>query len=272
MNSKILIISLHRVGRPPEGATHRGLFITPRLLSFEIWLLSKLGYKFTTLKDALLSTSGRHAVITFDDGYEDNLSVGLPVLEKYGIPATIFVVTSDVGKQRVVWEEAGEKLPGDMLSWEDLASLQSCGWEIGSHGAEHVRFHERTVEQQKQLISRSVEDIESKLGTVPISFAYPYGFYNKDTKSALRRSGIRFAVTTEWPGPADLSSRNDLLGLKRIPIGGRSFHHFVKAALRTLRASGTSNAIREMVPQAMATLFWADPIEDQSVLGWQNRT
>jgi|CXWL01.1.fsa_nt_gi peptidoglycan/xylan/chitin deacetylase (PgdA/CDA1 family) len=253
MKPKILIISLHRVGWPPVGATHRGLFITPRLLSFELWLLSKLGYKFNTLKDAILASGGKHAVITFDDGYEDNLAAGFPVLDKHSVPATIFVVTKDVGRKEVVWDEAGEKLPANMLGWEELAELQRKGWEIGSHGAEHVRFHERTVAQQERLVSSSLDMIETKLGTVPISFAYPYGYFNEDTKAVLRQSGIRFAVTTAWPEPADLLERDDLLGLKRIPIGGRNFHHFVQAAIRTFRAIGIADVMLGLVPKAIGS-------------------
>lgn len=272
MKPKILIISLHRVGRPPVGATHRRLFVTPRLLSFELWLLSKLGYKFNTLKDAILESGGKHAVITFDDGYEDNLSAGFPVLDKHTAPATIFVVTSDVGRKEVVWDQAGEKLPANLLGWEELAELQRKGWEIGSHGAEHVRFHERTVEQQQRLIASSLDTIEMKLGTVPISFAYPYGYFNEDTKAVLRRSGVRFAVTTVWPEPGDLLERDDLLGLKRIPIGGRNFHHFIQAAIRTFRAVGIADVMLGLIPQAIGSFLRNEPaIRRSPALTRQNK-
>lgn len=273
MKKKVLIISLHRVGLPPKEATHRGLFITPKLLSFEIWLLSKLGYKFTTLRDAILQTNDKHAVLTFDDGYEDNFSNGLPVLEKHGVPATIFVVTGDIGRQAVVWDDAGEKLPADMISWEMLADLQQRGWEIGSHGSEHVSFEDRAPDRQDRLVQNSIAEIEEKLGTVPISFAYPYGKYNEHTKEALRRSGIRIAVTTKWPEPADLSMQDDLFELKRIPIGGRSFHHFLKSASRTLRAIGFAEVLKEFLHQSMTAWPWNKTSKDQlGVLGRQNKT
>jgi peptidoglycan/xylan/chitin deacetylase (PgdA/CDA1 family) len=273
MKKKVLIISLHRVGLPPKEATHRGLFITPKLLSFEIWLLCKLGYRFTTLKDAILQTNDKHAVVTFDDGYEDNYSNGLPVLAKYGVPATVFVVTGDIGRRAVVWDEAGEKLPADMISWEMLADLHQRGWEIGSHGSEHVSFEDRTPDRQTRLVKDSLAEIEEKLGTVPISFAYPYGKYNEHTKEALRRSGIRIAVTTEWPEPADISIQDDLLALKRIPIGGRSFHHFVKSASRTLRAIGITEVLKEFIPQTMNAWSWNKMSKGQlRILGRQNKT
>jgi len=248
MDSIVLILGLHRVGRPPANAKIRGLFVTPELLSFEIWLLKKLGYRFATLKDALLAPAGKIAVITFDDGYEDNYTVGLPVLERHGVPATVFVVTGDVGEKAVVWDEAGEDLPADMLTWEMLAELQSRGWEIGSHGHHHVHFDRQRPDRQESSICQSVRAIEKALGTVPISFAYPYGAFSGATKALLRQVGLRFAVTTERPAPTDLAEPDDLLELKRVAIGGRRFYHFFRCASRTLTATGAGDVIRSLIP------------------------
>ena len=102
-------LGLHRVGFPPPDAKIRGLFISPKLLSFQIWLLKRRGYRFMTLRDAMVSNGTKRAVLTFDDGYTDNLTAALPVLKKHNIPATLFIITGDVGRSDVVWEEAGEK-------------------------------------------------------------------------------------------------------------------------------------------------------------------
>ena len=246
MNPKILILGLHRVGYPPKRATIRGLFASPRLLAFEIRLLKVLGYRFVTLRDALLNPGEKNAVITFDDGYEDNYTDGLPVLESYGVPATVFVVTGDVGKKSVVWDEAGEKLPADMLTWEMLAELQARGWEIGSHGHRHEHFDRREYTEQQISICHSVCAIEDRLGTVPISFAYPYGAFNENTKKTLRQFGIRFAVTTVAPRSHDRQA--DMLELRRVPIGGRRFDHYLRCLARTLKAVGIGEAIGSLLP------------------------
>ena len=246
MNSKILILGFHRVGYPPSEARIRGLFTSPRLLTFELWLLSKLGYQFSTLKDSMTTPSERTAVVTFDDGYEDNFAAALPILERFHAPATIFVVTGDIGKKAVVWDEADEKLPADMISWDMLAQLQQKGWEIGSHGHCHVHFDSKNRLDQEALVGRSVTEIEGALGAVPISFAYPFGSFNETTKATLRRFGVRFAVTTDAPSPHDVQSPADLLELKRVQLGGRKFHHFLKATLRTVKAIGVSEIVRSV--------------------------
>jgi peptidoglycan/xylan/chitin deacetylase (PgdA/CDA1 family) len=248
MKSKTLVLGLHRVGYPPKSAKIKGLFVTPRLLSFELWLLRKLGYQFVTLKDALLNPSERNAVITFDDGYEDNFTAGLPVLARHGVPATIFVITGDVGKKNVVWEEAGEKLPADMVTWEMLADFQSRGWEIGSHGHRHEHLDLQAADSQAASIRSSLDAIEGRLGTVPISFAYPYGVFDESTKEALRQLGIRFAVTTAAPMPQDLIVQDDHLELKRVPIGGRRFDHYIRCVSRTVKAIGFGEVLVSLLP------------------------
>lgn len=61
--------------------------------------------------------------ITFDDGYQDNFSVALPVLRRYGLQATFFVSTSFLGEGRM-WNddiiEAVRSLPGEQVDWSDL--------------------------------------------------------------------------------------------------------------------------------------------------------
>src|SRR6478672_10470251 len=100
MSSHLLILGLHRVGHPPRRAKIRGLFITPRLLTFQLHVLRLLGYRFLTLRDAIANADKNEkiAVLTFDDGYADNVTAALPVLRKFNAPATVFVITDDIGK------------------------------------------------------------------------------------------------------------------------------------------------------------------------------
>jgi len=237
MRPNILILGLHRVGYPPKNAKIRGLFISPKLLAFQIKFLRMLGYRFMTLKDAMTASSGRIAVLTFDDGYADNFTNALPILEKYNVPATLFIITNDIGKKSVVWAEAGEDLPADILSWEMARELGRRGWEIGSHAHEHIHFDLHNEPKQAEAVRNSIEEIEKNLGVVPISFAYPYGGYTAETKSILRLQGIRYAVTTNPIGWAEDAISKDLLELRRVMVGGRKFHHFVKAFCKTLRAA-----------------------------------
>lgn len=244
MSSNLLILGLHRVGFPPPHAKIRGLFISPQLLAFELSLIQKMGYRFATLKQALANPQEKTAVITFDDGYADNYSAALPVLEKFNAPATVFVITGDVGGKNVVWKEAGEDLPSDILDWESLAELQARGWEIGSHAHEHIHLARYGEAEQERAIQRSIREIEKNLGTTPVSFAYPYGSYNDATKRVLTRAGIKYAVTINAAQQDANPLSENPLELSRCSLGGKKVHHYVKSLSRTSRALGARQIIR----------------------------
>jgi peptidoglycan/xylan/chitin deacetylase (PgdA/CDA1 family) len=77
----------------------------------------------------------RAVVVTFDDGYEDNLSSAKPILDKYGVPATVFVTTGYMGENREFWWDELERLllqPGVL---PDVITLSIRGvayeWELG---------------------------------------------------------------------------------------------------------------------------------------------
>ena len=59
--------------------------------------------------------------MTFDDGYRDNVHVAKPLLERFEIPATVFVVSAYVDSDRDFW-------------WDELAELSGEGEPPGSRG------------------------------------------------------------------------------------------------------------------------------------------
>ncbi|MEP6848707.1 MAG: polysaccharide deacetylase family protein [Acidobacteriota bacterium] len=245
MSSQLLILGLHRVGYPPNNAKIRGLFISPRLLSFQLSLLKLLGYRFLTLCDAIAHSDRNEkvAVLTFDDGYAD-ITGALPVLKKFNAPATVFVITADVGKKVVVWNEAGEDLPADILDWDELSALRDDGWEIASHAHEHVHLARYDERKQEEIIGRSIAEIEKNLGERPVSFAYPYGSFDKTTKRVLKRNGIKLAVTIEPAKFDDDLVARDYLELSRLSLGGRRFYHYGKAFLKTMKATAVFAPLR----------------------------
>lgn len=249
MNSKLLILGLHRVGLPPSNAKIRGLFISPKLLAFQLSLIQKMGYCFSTLEKALSNPTGKTAVITFDDGYADNFTHALPVLREFDAPATIFVITKNIGQENVVWREAGEDLPANIIDWRSLEKLQEYGWEIGSHAHRHIHLARYNEVDQESVIWQSIVEIRKNLGVRPVSFAYPYGSYNESTKKVLKRLGIKYAVTTNRAERKDLSERNDFLELSRCSLGGRKFHHYVKNFLRITKAVGAFDPFKSLVMQ-----------------------
>ncbi len=224
--SQLLIVNYHRVDSPHKDARYRSMFITPELLRFHIRFLKRCGYRFSTVTDALKRPGEDIACLTFDDGYLDNFRKGFPVLRTMNVPATVYVVTGAIGGHKIVWRESGDKLPSDILSWDQLKRLRDEGWEIGGHTHDHVHLDRYPKEIQKNTIVTSKQTLEKELGVKIESFAYPYGHYNHDTLAVVRAAGFTNAVTTK--AGINGNSRSTF-ELQRISMGGYAGRHYLQS-------------------------------------------
>ena len=109
----------HRIDDPPVDAW--GICVSAERFAEHMCTLSR-AHMACRLTD-VQQTSGRVAV-TFDDGYADNLYTAKPILERYDIPATVFVISGSIGQRSFWWDELEHlflltaKLPGDPLILE----------------------------------------------------------------------------------------------------------------------------------------------------------
>jgi len=143
--------------------------------------------------------------LTFDDGIDNLLTEGLPILEDLGWLATVFVVTRKVGGNNS-WRGGSRSgvptLP--LLDWDSLGSLGARGWGIGSHSRHHPRLTRVNDAELEAELEGAAEDITAALGVRPRWFAYPYG--SVDSRVIARASRIyEGACTTDLRplGPGD---------------------------------------------------------------------
>lgn len=102
-------------------------------------------------------------LITFDDGYKSIRERVFPLMSKYNIPFTIFIVVDYIGKD-------------GYLTKEDLIFLKESGiCRIGSHSISHPFFYKLNIEEKKEELSKSKEELEKILGIEIEDFAFPYG-------------------------------------------------------------------------------------------------
>jgi peptidoglycan/xylan/chitin deacetylase (PgdA/CDA1 family) len=137
----------------------------------------------------------RSVILTFDDGYECLYEYALPVLARYGFPATIFLVAGHCGRMN---DWAGQpanipKLP--ILSWDQAVEMSRQGLEFGSHSMLHSRLDQIDSEKITYEIRESKRLIEDKLKRPVMSFAYPYGRFN-DRVYSLVQDEYSFACST----------------------------------------------------------------------------
>ena len=121
-------------------------------------------------------------ILTFDDGYEDNYTQMLPLLEARGMRAVVFVVTNDIGQP-------------DYLTWDELRDMSRRGIEIGSHTANHQPLTGMTAQERADEIHLSKLLLEwNGLPTV-FSFSYPNGAYDAALPALLQENEYLAAVT-----------------------------------------------------------------------------
>ncbi|MDD5432865.1 MAG: polysaccharide deacetylase family protein [Candidatus Omnitrophica bacterium] len=144
--------------------------------------------------------------ITFDDGFKDNYTYAFPVLKKYKIPATVFVIVSEI-----------ERAQGDRLSWSQIKEMQDSGLiSIGSHSLTHRSLKSFALEEDlKKQIIESKKLLEDKLSAPVDAFCYPSGDFNPLVKRIVVEAGYKLAFGTYVN---ENSSDTDLIALRRMPV------------------------------------------------------
>ncbi len=164
--------------------SHRSSHPSVLLLRFVCWLLGKLGYRFTTLSDAVTPGTGRTVCLVVESsGHIPVEPTLLETLEKLKAPATLFIATAAVGEQ------------GGTITWPLLRDLGRRGWEIGVLGHEAVDLTTRSYGEQRQLIAKARAVTAQHLGRAARSFAYPFGAYDATTVSCLKEEGFVAGVS-----------------------------------------------------------------------------
>jgi peptidoglycan/xylan/chitin deacetylase (PgdA/CDA1 family) len=119
---------------PRDFEPNRILEITPEFLDATLTHVKRRGYEIVSIgavPERLANPRGRFVVLTFDDGYRDNLVHALPVLDAHRAPFTIFVTTGFADRTATLWwadmEEALDRLTeatigGRRVALEDPAS------------------------------------------------------------------------------------------------------------------------------------------------------
>ncbi|MBK8575606.1 MAG: polysaccharide deacetylase family protein [Elusimicrobia bacterium] len=218
------ILMYHKVGQPPAGSTLKKLWVSVEVFRWQMAYLKRHGYTPLTLRGvAERVAEGRSLpdngiVLTFDDGYRNNLENALPVLREFGFPATIYIVVNAVGRDNF-WHDPSSETRLPMLSWEEVAILRDAGWDIGSHTLTHCRLTRLPLSEAEKEIVESRRILEEKLGMAPVSFAHPYGdgADNGDIRRLIQKAGYATACSVHR-GKADVSGSPYCL--KRIFVRG----------------------------------------------------
>jgi peptidoglycan/xylan/chitin deacetylase (PgdA/CDA1 family) len=133
--------------------------------------------------------------ITFDDGYQDFLHNALPILERLGFTATVFVISGLLGG-RNDWKHNIEPKPTlQLLTADETREVSERGMEVGSHTATHPWLPGSDPELLKEEVSSSRYTLSALLGQKVEGFCYPYGGVDSEVIKAVRRTHYDYGCT-----------------------------------------------------------------------------
>jgi peptidoglycan/xylan/chitin deacetylase (PgdA/CDA1 family) len=177
--------------------------VGPAALERQLRHLLKQGYRPLTLSEAMASAGeGRTLAVTFDDAYRSILERGLPVLEKLGVPATIFVPTDYASEAApITWSSLGgwvgtaHEHELRCMSWDEIRVLAEAGWEIGSHTCSHPKLTEIDSDRGAGELERSKLACEAEVGRRCAAVAYPFGLHDERVVGLAEAAGYAWGVT-----------------------------------------------------------------------------
>ena len=218
--SKMIIVTFHRINDdlPQDGLTSS----SAKLAAFCEFF--RRHFKVVPLSQQVAgcgaaNETGGTLSITFDDGYRDNAEVAAPILCRLGLPATFFVTTGFIGTQTVApWDRELPRRPG-WMDWDQVRSLVSQGFEIGSHTDSHVDLGTANAETVRSELEISKQKLHQQLGRPVRLFAYPFGGRDNISERSLelvRQAGYVCCLSAFGGANAPTASPFDL---HRIVIG-----------------------------------------------------
>lgn len=221
------ILMYHMIAPHRRGARFNGLRVPPTQFERQLAWLARNNWTSLTVSELLAAGDAppqKSVVLTFDDGFADNLEHALPLLKKFNVKATLYLVVDRRGRDwstvKKAHHNSGELKNEAKLADDQVRLLLASGLvELGAHTLTHPNFLKLTEEEKLFELSESKNRLEKLFGVAVQSFAYPFGIYAPEDARLVERCGYSSAVTTT-PG-LNLPGAVDRFQLKRVKISGK---------------------------------------------------
>ena len=232
-NFNIPILMYHSIESMPKNTVMRSLHVSPSKFKFQMWVLNILGYRGLSLKDLKPyldgNVHGKVVGITFDDGYQNNLTNAAPVLKKYNFSATCYIVSQNIGLSNI-WDLSNNITQRPLMTESEIKQWLNLGMDIGAHTRTHADLTSISEKKAYGEINDCKTDLENKFNVKVADFCYPFGRFNDLILKMVENSNYSTASTMQR-GRVNLASNNYLL--PRIPINYRTLPHLFLAKILT---------------------------------------
>ncbi len=198
------ILVYHALGTPPASEPYPGLYVSRREFEAEMSWLARRGFQAVTLDEVMKAwyhggtLPAKPIVITFDNGYPEQVTFAPAVLSRYGWPGVLNEIT------------AGHLRPAQ------LRRVLAIGWEIDSHSVNHPDLTTLSPAELRYQVVASRRYLRRTFHIPVDSFCYPSSKYDSTVIAAVRAAGYSNATTEN----AGYATRAHPFQLDRFEIEG----------------------------------------------------
>jgi len=184
------ILAFHQT----SGSLYPGINnVNHRDFGYIFELIHSWGYTFHGFSTFDRKLDDFSVVISFDDGYEDNLPVIEDLIDRSAAPA-VFIPTGHIGKKND-WEYSSRLFAARHLDREQIRHLADNGVIIGSHGVSHRSFTAMSNEMLRRELAESKVELENITGRPVDLISFPFGRTDERVNDAARECGYRIGFT-----------------------------------------------------------------------------
>jgi peptidoglycan/xylan/chitin deacetylase (PgdA/CDA1 family) len=214
-SADVPILMYHYISASPsaQDRIRYGLSVPSKRFEAQLKMLYDNGYTTISLRDLYEYLAigkplpDKPIILTFDDGYLDNYTNAFPILQKYGMVGTFFVLTGPADDGNPAY-----------LTWDMIAEMSSAGMDIQLHSRDHLDMRNRSFDWLVFQIIGGRQSIEGHTGKPVIFMAYPSGKYDAAVLRFLRGNNFWVAVTT---APGVTHTLSEPLLWDRVRISGQ---------------------------------------------------
>jgi peptidoglycan/xylan/chitin deacetylase (PgdA/CDA1 family) len=218
------VLAFHKIGEPPPSGWQTWNYIPERVFAGFLAVLAAEGFTVVDLQTFVAGLADcrrlpdRSALLTFDDGCRSMSTTALPLLQRAGHPAVLFVPTDFVGGTNTF--DGGAEPEEPICTWQELRELAARGVSIQAHSVTHRSFGDLRADEQRSELLGSKRAIEDAIAQEVTAFAYPFGHCGADpaaTAALARETGYRAAFA--YLGGVQAMPPGQPFAIARVPMG-----------------------------------------------------
>lgn len=222
----IPVLMYHKIPDAPLATKHQ-IYVTKDNFEKHLAYFKKQNLTPITFADYLKYANGelplaafpsRPIILTFDDGYTDNYTNLLPLMQQYGYRGVLYLL-GDAEVRYNQWDLAVDPTEprADIMDLAQKRAFVAAGWEIGAHTMSHPRLTALPLPEAAAEIQRSKAALEAALQTEIVTFAYPYGDLNEAVKATVREAGFALGIATDTGGLTIEADRMQVFRVNMFP-------------------------------------------------------